>query len=205
MIHPYRRIAGMLLLALLLAVVFFAGVAVGGTFASGPSDPSLSTPAGLFNPLTSPASGSRVLNEAPHVPGGIQPALGEVRESAVGWHSYADPVPGGASPSPTAVHEQPAPTVAGSATPGVSVSGTLTGIASWMPERFGPAYLALPEGPGIRVRICAATCLVMVSTDAGPDLASQRAGRVADIGVLAWERITGLPRGRGLAAVTLTP
>jgi len=44
----------------------------------------------------------------------------------------------------------------------------------------------------------------MVSTDAGPDLASQRAGRVADIGVLAWERLSGVDRRLGLFVVTWT-
>lgn len=37
------------------------------------------------------------LPEVPHVPAGIQPVLGEVRESAVGWHRYPDRVPGGTS------------------------------------------------------------------------------------------------------------
>ena len=78
---------------------------------------------------------------------------------------------------------------------------SMTGTASWMPERYGADYLALPGGPGIRVTICAATCLTMTSNDAGPDLSMQRAGRVADIGVLAWERICGVPRYIGLCQV----
>ena len=75
-----------------------------------------------------------------------------------------------------------------------------------MPERYGARYLALPEGAGVRVTICGATCVTLTSTDAGPSLAMQRApyNRMADIGVLAWERITGLPRSRGLARVTVT-
>lgn len=86
------------------------------------------------------------------------------------------------------------------------VLAAAVGIASWMPARFGENYLALPAGAGHIVRICgAARCLVMVSTDSGPDLAMQRAGRVADIGVVAWEYLTGLPRSRGLAGVTITP
>ena len=50
-------------------------------------------------------------------------------------------------------------------------SGTaLRGVASWMPERYGARYLALPQGPGFRARICGAGgCLTMTSTDAGPD------------------------------------
>ena len=80
----------------------------------------------------------------------------------------------------------------------------IRGLASYMPERYGSRYLALPRGPGVRVRICGkGGCLTMTSTDAGPDRAMQRAGRVADIGVLAWERICGVPRSRGLCKVTI--
>jgi hypothetical protein len=57
-----------------------------------------------------------------------------------------------------------------------------SGIASYVNRGLGPRYLALPEGPGHRVRICAGErCLERTSTDAGPDLAMQRAGRVADL------------------------
>jgi len=79
---------------------------------------------------------------------------------------------------------------------------SVAGQASWMPERYGARYLALPAGPGHRVRICGAGgCAVMTSNDSGPDRAMQRAGRVADIGVLAWEAICGLPRSAGLCRV----
>jgi hypothetical protein len=78
------------------------------------------------------------------------------------------------------------------------------GKASWMPERFGARYLALPGGPGIRVVICGARCLTMTSTDAGPDRAMQRAGRIADIAVRKWEYICGVPRSVGLCPVTVT-
>ena len=79
------------------------------------------------------------------------------------------------------------------------------GLASWMPPRYGSRYLALPQGPGHRVRICGkGGCLTMTSTDAGPSKAMQRRGRVVDIGVLAWERICGLPRSAGLCRVTVS-
>ena len=82
--------------------------------------------------------------------------------------------------------------------------GTIRTIASWMPERFGATYLALPEGAGHRVTICgAAACVTLTSCDAGPSLAMQRAGRTVDLGVLTWEYVTGLPRSRGLAWVTV--
>lgn len=86
----------------------------------------------------------------------------------------------------------------------VVLAATLaTGVASWMPERFGDDYLALPDGPGITVTICGERCKTMTSTDAGPDKAMQRAGRVADIGVKAWEFICGVPRSVGLCRVTV--
>lgn len=80
----------------------------------------------------------------------------------------------------------------------------VSGIASWMPESYGADYLALPEGSGHEVTICAARCRTMTSTDAGPDRAMQRRGRVADIGVRAWEYICGKPRSVGLCRVTIT-
>ena len=80
------------------------------------------------------------------------------------------------------------------------------GLASWMPERYGARYLALPQGPGHRVTICGkGGCLTMTSTDAGPSKASQRAGRIADIGVLAFERICGVNRSVGLCKVSVAP
>ena len=114
--------------------------------------------------------------------------------------------------SPTPELPTPIPTetrLAGDgAAPDRNPSGAIStalvgGIASWMPERYGSRYLALPEGRGLPVRICAARCLELTSTDAGPDRAMQRAGRVADIGVIAWEHICGLPRSRGLCEVTV--
>lgn len=79
-----------------------------------------------------------------------------------------------------------------------------SGLASWMPERYGSTYLALPDGPGLRVRICGpGDCVVMVSNDAGPDLAMQRRGRVADIAVGVWERVCGVSRALGLCPVSV--
>ncbi len=79
-----------------------------------------------------------------------------------------------------------------------------SGIASRMGSGFGRSYLALPEGPGHRVRICGdASCWTMTSTDAGPDLAMQRAGRVADLNDWVWHLVSGLPLSRGLCHVTV--
>ena len=69
---------------------------------------------------------------------------------------------------------------------------------------FGRSYLALPEGPGHRVRICAKRCLTMTSTDAGPAKSMQRAGRICDMNDWAWAYVTGKPLSAGLAYVTVT-
>lgn len=80
----------------------------------------------------------------------------------------------------------------------------VSGIASWMPARYGRDYLALPGGAGLRVRICGAGgCWIATSTDAGPDRAMQRAGRVADVAVGRWEQVCGLPRSAGLCPVSV--
>lgn len=80
---------------------------------------------------------------------------------------------------------------------------TRSGIASWMPEKYGARYLALPQGPGHYVRICGVRCIRIRSMDTGPD---QRIvpGRIADLNVRLWEHVCGLPRSRGLCPVTVT-
>lgn len=82
------------------------------------------------------------------------------------------------------------------------------GVASFVDPRFGSRYLALPEGPGHRVTICAAAghpCVVRVSTDAGPDKAMQRAGRVADVSFADFRTLCGGcdPYAVGLIRVTV--
>lgn len=80
------------------------------------------------------------------------------------------------------------------------------GTASHVGYRFGREYLALPEHrwgrPGIRVQICGAGgCVTRTSTDAGPSLAMQRAGRVADLNAWDFETVCGIPASRGLCEV----
>ncbi|MEO7381019.1 MAG: hypothetical protein ABIV25_04680 [Paracoccaceae bacterium] len=43
----------------------------------------------------------------------------------------------------------------------------------------------------------------MTSTDAGPSLAMQRAGRVADLNDWVWQYVSGLPLSAGLCRVTV--
>ena len=86
----------------------------------------------------------------------------------------------------------------------VGSAASTTGTAS----TYGPGYdgyLALPIGPGHRVRICGAGgCVVAVSNDAGPSLAMQRLGRIVDLDVATFERVCGVPWTRGLCRVSVT-
>ena len=81
---------------------------------------------------------------------------------------------------------------------------SVVGIAS----TYGPGWdgwLAWPGGPGWKLRVCGpARCVVIVTTDAGPDLAMQRAGRVVDLDVATFERVAGAPWTIGLTKVTVT-
>jgi hypothetical protein len=80
--------------------------------------------------------------------------------------------------------------------------------ASHVGTQFGDRYLALPEHrwgqTGLLVEICGdGGCVTRRSTDAGPDLAMQRAGRVADLNAWDFERVCGCPASAGLATVTV--
>ena len=59
----------------------------------------------------------------------------------------------------------------------------------------GPNYLAIPEGPGVKVRIDGpAGSVTMVSTDAGPALSMQRKGRIGDLAIGRWREVCGVKR-----------
>jgi hypothetical protein len=86
------------------------------------------------------------------------------------------------------------------------VTGIIRGIASHYGRRYGPQWLALPEGPGIRVQVCAVGCIKRVSNDAGPDLAMQRKGRVVDLSWHDFQIVCGVAEGApdpGLCRVTI--
>lgn len=111
----------------------------------------------------------------------VAPALGELRTA----------IP----PEPT-----PAATLERSTPPPARV---VRGIAS----TYGPGfdgYLALPEGRGIRVRICGpARCVIRTSNDAGPSRKMQRAGRIVDLDVETFEAVSGASWRKGLVRVTV--
>lgn len=84
------------------------------------------------------------------------------------------------------------------------VGATETGVASHMGTSAHFGYLALPAGPGQRVAIRGPIgCVERVSTDAGPDLAMQRRGRIADLYVGDFEKVCG-PRWLGVCKVSVT-
>ncbi|MES2210923.1 MAG: hypothetical protein V4515_12195 [Chloroflexota bacterium] len=108
------------------------------------------------------------------------------------------------APTPTAAAQPSAPAVSVSGTPdpGTTAPPSETwmreGTIWWADASHGSAYLAIPIGPGHLVDICGpAGCLTLVSTDAGPSLERQRAGRIADLAVELWEQISGVDRRFG--------
>jgi hypothetical protein len=90
------------------------------------------------------------------------------------------------------------------AVPSSSRGSTRTGIAS----TYGPGWrgwIAWPQGPGWMLRICGpGGCAVVVTTDAGPDLAMQRQGRIVDLDVKTFERVAGASWTVGLTKVHVT-
>lgn len=91
--------------------------------------------------------------------------------------------------------------------PGPSAAPAPTRVVRGIASTYGPGfagYLALPEGRGIRVRVCGpAACVVRTSNDAGPALSAQRAGRVVDLSVADFETVSGSGWRRGLVRVTV--
>jgi hypothetical protein len=93
---------------------------------------------------------------------------------------------------------------------GVSLEAarSVKGTASHYGAACIEGCLALPEHrwgrPGIRVQVCGpAGCITRTSTDAGPSLEMQRAGRVVDLARNDFERVCGCPWSVGLVAVTV--
>lgn len=80
-----------------------------------------------------------------------------------------------------------------SVSPHVGRDGAIAHTGSTTP------YLAIPLGPGVRVRICGpAACITATSTDGGPNRAMLLAGRIADLDIPRWERVCGVPASAGL-------
>ncbi len=81
-------------------------------------------------------------------------------------------------------------------------------VRSGTASTYGPGWegwIAWPAGPGWKLRVCGSGgCEVVVSTDAGPDRAMQRAGRILDLDVATFERVAGVSWTVGLAKVSVT-
>lgn len=80
-------------------------------------------------------------------------------------------------------------------------------VAIGLASTYGPGYagfIALPEGAGVRVRICGpAACRTRTSNDAGPSRKMQRRGRVVDLDVATFEAVCGCGWRTGLVRVSV--
>jgi hypothetical protein len=177
---PVRRYLVLGILVVALVVVFIVQVAA----SSGARDRARSD-----HPASSDASSGHGLR------GTLQNASRPVASHPAD-RALTSPVPRGSVP-PTLTDTVIGPAVT-----------TIRGTASHVGRQFGPRYLALPEHrwgrPGITVTICGpADCVTRMSTDAGPDKAMQRQGRVADLNAWDFERVCGCSSSQGLVTVTV--
>jgi hypothetical protein len=86
----------------------------------------------------------------------------------------------------------------------VQTGATRSGTWAYANASHGSRYLAIPEGPGFDVTVCGPLdCLERVSTDAGPALYLQRAGRIGDLSSVMFQEICG-PLGPGLCRGSYT-
>jgi hypothetical protein len=199
-----RRVAAVVLMlaALLAALAIWPGHMRGDV-------PSVGREALVFEPVSIPqnAGMQRTIPQSEAVgSGGRTGASGQTsRPSAAPSQSRTLPTatfrPRVADHSPSASQRSLGN---GTSTPVRMPTASTTGLAS----TYGPGFdgwLAVPQGPGIRVRICGnSSCIVRTSTDAGPDLASQRLGRIVDLSVRDFELVCGVTWTRGLCQVEVT-
>lgn len=83
--------------------------------------------------------------------------------------------------------------IAGRLDPAIGREGDIAHSGSRTP------YVAIPLGPGIRIRVCGpADCLEVTSTDAGPNHDMLVAGRIMDLDIGRWEQVCGVPATFGL-------
>ena len=177
---------------IVIATAVAAGYLAGVTLAaSRPAQLAHSTTVTVSPPPSPDAPGQDEVPDDHPGASATDPEPGRIMLSAVPPRSSARP-----TPKPRTAQPSAAMTPAMNALPVAGVAST-----------YGPGWdgwLALPEGPGVRVRICGAGgCLVRTSTDAGPSLAMQRAGRIVDLDVPTFEAVCGVPWTRGLCRVTV--
>lgn len=81
---------------------------------------------------------------------------------------------------------------------------TNSGTWAYAKASYGPDYVAIPEGRGWQVTVCGPLdCIDVVSTDAGPALYLQRAGRIGDLAAVMFQEICG-PLSAGLCRGSYT-
>jgi hypothetical protein len=84
--------------------------------------------------------------------------------------------------------------------PSPTHSLAFTGIASHYSAAYSEAWVAIPQGPGWRIRVCGpGSCRELVTTDKGPTIP----GRIVDLPYHAFEAICGVPASYGLCDVSL--
>jgi hypothetical protein len=97
--------------------------------------------------------------------------------------------------------------VAGLAAPKPALTAavpTREGTWAYAERSHGSGYLAIPEGRGWVVIVCGPLdCIERVSTDAGPALYLQRAGRIGDLAAVMFEDVCG-PLSAGLCSGSYT-
>lgn len=75
-------------------------------------------------------------------------------------------------------------------------SHLLGGVLNQAKRSHGDHYLAIRAPRGTRVRVCGeAKCVVMSSTDYGPQAGT---GKIADVALVVWREVCGLPDSRGV-------
>lgn len=90
------------------------------------------------------------------------------------------------------------PIVAPSGEPVLANHNGRYGTWAYASASHGSRYLAIPEGRGWIVEVCGPLdCLERVSTDAGPELWLQRAGRIGDLSSVDFRVVCG-PTSAGL-------
>lgn len=132
-------------------------------------------------------------------PRAAHPATGDATGSVRGEQLGA-PL---AAPSPSlSAARLAAREVDGAPSPDVEIGTAIAGgLLAYADPSHGDRYLAIPSGPGRRVRICSSIglCLERTSTDAGPALSMQRAGRIADVSFVDFAYLCACdPRSVGL-------
>lgn len=150
-----------------------------------------------------PSTASRHGGDAPMSGATIQGRTGAPADPAVAQSAEHRSQPEATGSDPVRGANVGAPTVSREPSDDIGTA-IMSGVLAHMGRAPVPAdYAAIPWGRGIRVRICAAHCVTVVSADTGPSLAMQRAGRIADLSVALFVRICGLPASRGVCVGTV--